>query len=83
MNGGEETEKKNGSEQNTNNKVLEKVGEVIATINEAKNVDQVICALHSLAVRLFSLESRSFAGHLSFSNFSFIIQLHCQNFVLK
>ncbi|XP_023732720.1 uncharacterized protein LOC111880521 [Lactuca sativa] len=64
MNGGEETEKKNGSEQNTNNKVLEKVGEVIATINEAKNVDQVICALHSLAVRLFSLESRSFAGSI-------------------
>ncbi|KAI3688672.1 hypothetical protein L2E82_46425 [Cichorium intybus] len=64
MDGGEETEKKNGSEQNTNSKVLEKVGEVIATINKAKNVDQVICALHSLAIRLFSLDSRAFAGSI-------------------
>ncbi|KAL4566649.1 hypothetical protein LXL04_030769 [Taraxacum kok-saghyz] len=72
MNGGEKTENENGSEQSTNNKVLQKVETVIATINEAKNVDQVICALHSFAVRLFSLESHAFAGRLSVSTFSSI-----------
>ncbi|KAJ9567796.1 hypothetical protein OSB04_003762 [Centaurea solstitialis] len=64
MDGGEETEKKNGREESTNTEVLDTVGKVIATIKEAKNVDQVVCALHSLALRLFSLDSRAFAGSI-------------------
>ena len=62
MDGGEETENRNGREQSTNNEVLDTVGKVIVTIKEAKNVDQVVCALHSLAVRLFPLDSGEFAG---------------------
>lgn len=42
--------------------VLHKVGDVISAINEAKHVDQLICALHSLAVRLFPLDSSAFSG---------------------
>jgi hypothetical protein len=44
--------------------VLDKVGEVISAIKNAKRVDQVICALHSLAVLLFPLDYPSLlAGH--------------------
>ncbi|XP_071692455.1 uncharacterized protein [Rutidosis leptorrhynchoides] len=64
MDVGEETKNKNEIEQNTNNKVLEAVGKVIFRVNESKNVDQIICALHSLAVRIFPLESRSFLGSI-------------------
>nr|XP_043607857.1 telomere length regulation protein TEL2 homolog isoform X2 [Erigeron canadensis] len=66
MNGGkEETENNNNKiEQNTNSKVLDKVGNVVVSINKAKNVDQVICALHSLAVRLFPLDSSAFLGSI-------------------
>ncbi|KAF8399868.1 hypothetical protein HHK36_015739 [Tetracentron sinense] len=45
-------------------KVLQKVGEVISTINDAKHVDQVICALHSLAAMLFPLDSSLLAGSI-------------------
>ncbi|PWA87366.1 embryo defective protein [Artemisia annua] len=44
--------------------VVDYVGKVIAKINEAKNVDQVIVALHSLAVRLFPLDSQAFLGSI-------------------
>ncbi|KAI3686392.1 hypothetical protein L1987_80067 [Smallanthus sonchifolius] len=64
MDGCDGTEKMNGSEPNTSSKVLEKVGEVIVSMNEAKNVDQVICALYSLAVRLFPLDYRAFSGSI-------------------
>ncbi|KAK9080539.1 hypothetical protein SSX86_000297 [Deinandra increscens subsp. villosa] len=64
MDGGEGTEKKNGVERNTNNEVLDKVGKVIVSINEAKNVDEVICALYSFAVRIFPLDCRAFAGSI-------------------
>lgn len=39
--------------------VLDKVGEVISAVRSAKRVDQVICALHSLAVLLFPLDYSS------------------------
>ncbi|KAG8379406.1 hypothetical protein BUALT_Bualt07G0085200 [Buddleja alternifolia] len=39
--------------------LLEKVGEAIASINDAKYVDQVIIALYSLAARLFPLHRHS------------------------
>lgn len=42
--------------------VLHKVGDVVCAINEAKHVDQIISALHSLAVRLFPLDSSAFSG---------------------
>lgn len=43
--------------------VLDKVGEVISEFNEAKHVDQVICALHSLAILLFPLDASLFSGN--------------------
>nr|XP_011471080.1 PREDICTED: telomere length regulation protein TEL2 homolog [Fragaria vesca subsp. vesca] len=43
-------------------KVLDKVGEVISELNKAKHADQVISALHSLAVLLFPLDPSLFSG---------------------
>ncbi|KAK8943991.1 hypothetical protein KSP40_PGU018336 [Platanthera guangdongensis] len=42
--------------------ILQKVEEVSSQIDSAKHVDQVICALHSLAVRLFPIDSSSICG---------------------
>lgn len=42
--------------------ILEKVEEVISAISKAKHVDQVICALHSIAVLLFPVDSSLVAG---------------------
>ncbi|KAK8924041.1 hypothetical protein KSP39_PZI019439 [Platanthera zijinensis] len=42
--------------------ILQKVEELSSQIDSAKNVDQVICALHSLAVRLFPIDSSSICG---------------------
>lgn len=53
------------AESRRKKEVLEKVGQVIASIKDAKHVDQVICALHSLAVRLFPLDSHSLAGSVN------------------
>jgi hypothetical protein len=55
-------------------KVLDKVGEVISAIKTAKHVDQVVCALHTLALLLFPLDSSLFSGqspraHISISTF--------------
>ncbi|KAD4386141.1 hypothetical protein E3N88_26310 [Mikania micrantha] len=72
MDAGEVPEKMIGSEQNTNSKVLETVGNVIVSINETRHVDQVICALYSFVVRIFPLDYHAFAGHLSLS-FTLII----------
>uniref|UniRef100_A0A2P2KS79 Telomere length regulation protein TEL2 homolog n=1 Tax=Rhizophora mucronata TaxID=61149 RepID=A0A2P2KS79_RHIMU len=47
------------------NRALEKVGEVISAVETAKHVDQVICALHSLAVLLFPIDSSLLAGSLN------------------
>ncbi|XP_024025007.1 telomere length regulation protein TEL2 homolog isoform X1 [Morus notabilis] len=44
--------------------VLEVVGEVISAINSAKHVDHVICALHSMTVLLFPLDSSLVSGSL-------------------
>lgn len=49
-------------ESSRKREVLENVGQVIASIKDAKHVDQVICALHSLALRLFPLDFHSLAG---------------------
>ncbi|XP_049356523.1 uncharacterized protein LOC125821156 isoform X1 [Solanum verrucosum] len=53
------------AESRRKREVLEKVGQVIASIKDAKHVDQVICALHSLALRLFPLDSHSLAGSIN------------------
>ncbi|WCJ36211.1 embryo defective 2423 [Euphorbia peplus] len=45
-------------------RVVEKVGEVISAIKAAKHVSHVICALHSLAVLLFPIDSSVIAGTL-------------------
>ncbi|XP_019052281.1 PREDICTED: telomere length regulation protein TEL2 homolog [Nelumbo nucifera] len=45
-------------------KILEKVGGVISAINDAKHVDEVICALHSIAVLLFPLDSSLLSGSI-------------------
>nr|XP_027122992.1 telomere length regulation protein TEL2 homolog isoform X2 [Coffea arabica] len=45
--------------------VLEKVGNVVASINGSKHVDQVISAVYSLAALLFPLETLSFIGSIS------------------
>ncbi|THG22716.1 hypothetical protein TEA_018484 [Camellia sinensis var. sinensis] len=47
----EEEEKKSSRELEAT--ILEKVGNVTAFIKEAKHVDEVICALHSLVILLF------------------------------
>ncbi|GLT29900.1 hypothetical protein SLA2020_047330 [Shorea laevis] len=48
----------------TESRLLEKVGEVITAIQAAKHVDQVIRALHSLAVLLFPLGSSLLSGSI-------------------
>ncbi|KAI4304715.1 hypothetical protein MLD38_040190 [Melastoma candidum] len=42
--------------------VAVKVGEVISSVKEAENVDTVIVSLHSLAVRLFPVDSIALSG---------------------
>lgn len=37
--------------------IIQKVGEVSSSIDAAKDVNEVICALHSLAIRLFPINS--------------------------
>ncbi|KAK8586451.1 hypothetical protein V6N13_010043 [Hibiscus sabdariffa] len=44
--------------------VIEKVGEVIREIERAKHAEQVICALHSLAVLLFPIDSSLLSGSI-------------------
>lgn len=44
--------------------VVNKVGEVISAIKNAKHVDQVICALHSIASLLFPLDPSLLSGSL-------------------
>ncbi|XP_077253052.1 embryo defective 2423 isoform X2 [Tasmannia lanceolata] len=44
--------------------IIGKVGDIISVIKDAKLVDQVICALHSLAIFLFPLDSILLSGSL-------------------
>ncbi|XP_019175514.1 PREDICTED: telomere length regulation protein TEL2 homolog [Ipomoea nil] len=44
--------------------ITEKVGRVVCSIKDAGHVDQVIVALHSLAVSLFPVDSCSFLGSI-------------------
>ncbi|XWS51359.1 hypothetical protein CRYUN_Cryun12cG0170100 [Craigia yunnanensis] len=45
-------------------RVVEKVGEVIKEIERAKHAEQVICALHSLAVLLFPIDFSHLLGSI-------------------
>ncbi|KAG9450118.1 hypothetical protein H6P81_010083 [Aristolochia fimbriata] len=51
-----------GTETAVQAEVLVKVGDVISAINGAKIVDEIICALHSLAVLIFPLDTSLFLG---------------------
>ena len=42
--------------------VVGKVGEVISAIKNATHVDQVVCALHSIAALLFPLDPSLISG---------------------
>ncbi|KFK34152.1 hypothetical protein AALP_AA5G107400 [Arabis alpina] len=44
--------------------LLDKVGEAISSISNATHVDQVISAIHSVAVLLFPVEPSSFSGSI-------------------
>ncbi|XWS37153.1 hypothetical protein CRYUN_Cryun19dG0018500 [Craigia yunnanensis] len=48
----------------TESRVVEKVGEVIREIERAKHAEQVICALHSLAVLLFPSDFSLLSGSI-------------------
>lgn len=45
-------------------RILEKIGDTISSINEAKHVDHVISALHSIAILLFPVDSTLLSGSL-------------------
>lgn len=55
---GEEVSKKRELEA----AILDKASEVISTIKNAKHVDQVICALNSIATLLFPVDSSHISG---------------------
>ncbi|KAM7272284.1 hypothetical protein ACFE04_026947 [Oxalis oulophora] len=50
------------TKRDISSELINKVGEVISTIKTANHVDQLICALHSLSVLLFPLDSSLIAG---------------------
>lgn len=60
--GMEEDSEKKESKHSIENAILDKVGLVISAIKDAKHVDSIACALHSLAVMLFPLDSSLFLG---------------------
>ncbi|KAH1131352.1 hypothetical protein J1N35_002730 [Gossypium stocksii] len=62
-------------------KVIEKVGEVIREIERAKHVEQVICALHSLAVLLFPIDSSLHSGSIDehYKDQVIIAKVHAAN----
>ena len=59
------TEKKNDEQT----QVLQKVSHTLSYVTYSKNVDQVILALHSLAILIFPIDASSLSG------FIWIIQL--------
>ena len=54
--------------------LIEKVSEVISATKSAKHVDEVVCALHSLALLLFPLDSSLLSGQ---SPSSFPLLVNC------
>lgn len=54
--------------------VLEKVGEVSSAIDAAKHVDEVICALYSLAVRIFPVDYSALCGSISDPSRLFLLE---------
>ncbi|GFP88825.1 telomere length regulation protein tel2 homolog [Phtheirospermum japonicum] len=76
---GEETAEKNRRE--LERRVLEKVGHVISSVDEAKNVDQIILALYSLAVCLFPLHPRSISGSVDekYRDELFAVDVPCED----
>lgn len=50
------------SKQTLETKLLDKVGEAISSINDAKRVDQVIFAVHSVALLIFPVDPAARIG---------------------
>ncbi|CAB88328.1 putative protein [Arabidopsis thaliana] len=50
-------------ERTLENNLLHKVGEAVSAISDAKHVDQVISAIHSVAVLLFPVDPSLFSGN--------------------
>lgn len=69
------------SKREVESKVMEKVGEVIREIERAKHVEQVICALHSLAVLLFPIDSSLLSGSIDehYKDQVIIAKVHAAN----
>jgi telomere length regulation protein len=51
-------------ERTLENNLLHKVGEAVSAISDAKHVDQVISAIHSVAVLLFPVDPSLFSGSI-------------------
>ena len=61
--------KNDGRRSEVQSRVIETVGEVISAIKTASHVDHVICALHSLAVLFFPVDSSVISGQsVEYSN---------------
>ena len=54
------TEKKNDEQT----QVLQKVSHTLSYVTYSKNVDQVILALHSLAILIFPIDASSLSGFI-------------------
>ncbi|KAI3884994.1 hypothetical protein MKW98_002386 [Papaver atlanticum] len=57
-------EEKNGGRRKAETEILEKVRVTISSISGSKHVDEVIVALHSIAVLLFPIDSSLLAGSI-------------------
>lgn len=55
----------NKEDKELENLALQKVLEVSSAIDAAKQVDEVICALHSLATLIFSVDSSLISGPIT------------------
>jgi len=60
-------------ERTLENKLLDKVGEAVSDISDAKHVDQVISAIHSVAVLLFPVDPSLFSGNQTITCSSILI----------
>lgn len=66
-------------ERTVEKQLLDKVGEAISSIGDAKHVDQVISAIHSVAVLIFPVEPSFLSGNRSHSFLYYynLTSVHC------
>ena len=65
-------------ERTLENKLLDKVGEAVSDISDAKHVDQVISAIHSVAVLLFPVDPSLFSGNSHLFIYSYFTSVPSQ-----